>query len=119
MQDIILVCKECGKKFVFSAEEQEMLAKHGITALPAKCIPCRKAKRDASYAQGITEILQNPQQHEVTCRLCGRVFVTLLKNVLPDAAKFCRLCAPKQFDAIHPKEDIALNQGLGYPKYKA
>lgn len=86
MQDIILVFKECGQKFVFSAEEQEFFAQRGITSKPIKCISCRKAKREAGRTQAMAEILHNPESHEVKCRLCGRVYVTMLKNVVHDVA---------------------------------
>ena len=42
----------------------------------------------------------------------------MLKNVVPDVAKVCPLCAAKEFETIYSKEDLALNRGLGYPKYK-
>jgi hypothetical protein len=118
MEDMILVCRECGQKFVFTKEEQEFCRSHGIKSLPVKCVPCRKAKREQNYAEAMTKVLQNPGEYEVMCRVCGRYYVTILKQVIPDAAKVCPLCAPKEFETVYPKEDLALNKGLGYPKYK-
>ena len=63
-------------------------------------------------------ILQNPELFEVRCRVCGKVFVTMYNKVLPDVAKVCQVCAPEEFGMTHPKEDLVLNQSLGYPKYK-
>ncbi len=115
MQDIILVCGECGGKFVLTAEEQAFCASHGISR-PSKCNACRKARRDTDRLQAVTEALRDPGRWEVPCRVCGRVYLTTLARVIPDAAKVCPLCAPDVFSTVYPKEDLALNQALGYPK---
>lgn len=118
MEDIILVCKECGQKFVFSAEEQEFYARNGFKSQPTKCLACRKAKKAESELEATLEILRNPEKYEVKCRICGRVFVTMYNQVLPAVALICPLCAPEEFELIHPQADLTLNQRLGYPKYK-
>ena len=36
-EDKTLVCKECGKEFVFSASEQEFYESKGFTNEPGRC----------------------------------------------------------------------------------
>ena len=51
-EDKTLVCKECGKDFVFTAGEQEFYAEKGFENEPARCRDCRdcfNAKRAARF----------------------------------------------------------------------
>ena len=45
MEDITLVCKDCGKEFVFTAGEQEFYKEKGLENQPKRCPECRKAKK--------------------------------------------------------------------------
>ena len=46
MQDKKIVCKDCGKEFVFTAGEQEFYKLKGFSE-PKKCKDCReKAKKE-------------------------------------------------------------------------
>ncbi len=42
--DKTLHCLDCGKEFVFSANEQEVYAKKGLTNEPVRCKACRDAR---------------------------------------------------------------------------
>lgn len=44
MEDKTLVCKDCGKQFVFTARDQEFFTSKNFVE-PKRCIPCRKAKK--------------------------------------------------------------------------
>ena len=44
-QDKTLVCKDCGKEFVFSAGEQAFYAEKGFENDPVRCPECRKARK--------------------------------------------------------------------------
>jgi len=46
MKDETLVCKDCGKDFIFTVGEQEFYAEKGFTNKPARCKECRSAKKD-------------------------------------------------------------------------
>ncbi len=46
MEDIKIVCKDCGKEFTFSAGEQEFYAQKGFSN-PVRCAECRKARKAA------------------------------------------------------------------------
>ena len=45
MTDKTLVCKDCGKEFVFTAGEQEFYKEKGFTNEPTRCKPCRDANK--------------------------------------------------------------------------
>lgn len=46
-EDKTLVCKDCGKEFVFSAGEQEFYAEKGFQNEPIRCKDCRIARKTA------------------------------------------------------------------------
>jgi hypothetical protein len=46
-QDKTIICKDCGKEFVFTVGEQEFYEKNGLTHEPVRCSDCRKAKKQA------------------------------------------------------------------------
>ena len=45
--DKIITCKECGKEFVFTANEQAFYAEKGFTNEPQRCKACRDARKNA------------------------------------------------------------------------
>ena len=45
MEDIILVCKDCGKEFVWTVGEQQFYKEKGFTNQPVRCLDCRRAKK--------------------------------------------------------------------------
>ena len=49
-EDKTLVCKECGKEFVFTAGEQEFYAERGFQNEPQRCKSCRDARKNAPVA---------------------------------------------------------------------
>ena len=50
-EDKTLVCKECGKEFVFTAGEQEFYAEKGFQNEPQRCRDCRQARKNANHPQ--------------------------------------------------------------------
>ena len=46
-EDKVLVCKECGQEFVFTAGEQAFYAERGFQNEPQRCKPCRDARKNA------------------------------------------------------------------------
>ncbi|MEG1510266.1 MAG: zinc-ribbon domain-containing protein [Clostridia bacterium] len=46
MEDKTLVCKDCGKEFVFTAGEQEFYKEKGFENEPTRCPDCRKARKN-------------------------------------------------------------------------
>lgn len=66
-EDKTLVCKDCGKEFIFTAGEQEFYAEKGFQNEPLRCKECRdarKASRGTSNGQR--------EMYETVCAECGR-----------------------------------------------
>ena len=62
-EDKTLVCKECGKEFVFTAGEQEFYAERGVQNEPQRCKACRDARKTAT---------RGPREYfTATCAACG------------------------------------------------
>ncbi|NLG85553.1 MAG: zinc-binding protein [Firmicutes bacterium] len=82
MEDKVLTCRSCGTSFVFSREEQEFFARHGLHHEPKHCRECRQARRAASVNTGPVEVL---------CACCG---AATLVPFFPRGEKpiFCRAC---------------------------
>ncbi|MGI6706567.1 MAG: zinc-ribbon domain containing protein [Clostridia bacterium] len=66
-EDKTLVCKECGKEFIFTAGEQEFYAERGFQNEPARCKPCRDARKLSRNGEGRREM------YEAVCADCGGV----------------------------------------------
>lgn len=45
MADRTLVCKDCGREFVFTEGEQQFYTEKGFTNEPTRCKDCRAAKK--------------------------------------------------------------------------
>ena len=64
-EDKTLVCKECGKEFVFTAGEQEFYAERGFQNEPQRCKACRDARKNAA---------RGPREYfTAVCAACGAV----------------------------------------------
>lgn len=46
-KDKTIVCKDCGKEFIFSVGEQEFFEEKGFTNEPVRCAECRAKKKNA------------------------------------------------------------------------
>jgi CxxC-x17-CxxC domain-containing protein len=64
MQDQTLVCKDCGKQFVWTVGEQEFYQQKGFTNPPARCPDCRKLKKQ--------QMRSDRKMYDVTCANCGQ-----------------------------------------------
>lgn len=47
MEDKKIVCKDCGKEFVFTVGEQDFYKDKGLDNEPKRCLECRRARRQA------------------------------------------------------------------------
>ncbi|MBE6071330.1 MAG: cytochrome C551 [Clostridium butyricum] len=45
MEDRTLVCKDCGKEFIFTVGEQEFFKEKGFDNDPVRCPDCRRARK--------------------------------------------------------------------------
>ena len=45
MEDKKIICKDCGKEFIFTVGEQEFFKEKGFENDPVRCLECRKARK--------------------------------------------------------------------------
>lgn len=83
--DKVLTCTDCGLKFVFSAQEQEVHARRGYEHEPKRCPPCREDARKRRLPPGA--------MHLTICAGCG-VETTLAWVPPPGRRVFCDACRP-------------------------
>lgn len=63
-QDKVLICKECGKEFIWAAGEQEFYAEKGFASEPQRCKECREARKQAR---------RTPRaMYDAICANCGK-----------------------------------------------
>ncbi len=62
-EDKTIVCKECGKEFVFTAGEQEFYAEKGFQNEPQRCKECRNARKNAAKQERV--------KYTAVCAKCG------------------------------------------------
>lgn len=66
--DKIIVCKDCGTEFTFTANEQQFFADKGFTNEPLRCKPCRDARKQNSRGNGGN----TRQMFDAVCAECGK-----------------------------------------------
>ncbi|MBT4512932.1 MAG: zinc-binding protein [Chloroflexi bacterium] len=65
--DKTLVCRDCGREFIFTSGEQEFYESRGLLNEPRRCQECRQVKKRGSYGQQ-----QGPREmHKTVCASCG------------------------------------------------
>ncbi len=88
-EDRVLVCKECGAEFPFTASEQEFYAEKGFQNDPARCPECRaNRKRQRNSSRGERELFN------VVCASCG-VETQVPFRPTEDRPVYCRDCYQK------------------------
>ena len=92
-EDKTLVCKECGKEFVFTAGEQEFYAERGFQNEPQRCKACRDARKNAA---------RGPREYfTAVCAACGgEAKVPTVRSTAASASPRCALSSNscKRFD---------------------
>lgn len=63
-QDKVLICKDCGAEFVFTAGEQEFYADKGFKNEPIRCKACRSSRKNAN--RGGERVM-----YDAVCAQCG------------------------------------------------
>jgi len=79
-----LICKECERKFIFSASEQEFFRKKGFQHEPARCPECRRKKRQQLEKEMV----------EIVCSQCGKKTKALI-DIKKNTPVYCRECFEK------------------------
>ena len=63
-EDKTLICRDCGREFVFTAGEQEFYAEKGFQNEPVRCRECRNNRKNASRNE-------TREMHDAVCADCG------------------------------------------------
>jgi CxxC-x17-CxxC domain-containing protein len=50
--DRTLVCRDCGREFIFTAGEQDFYASKGLTNDPVRCSSCRSSRKSSGMGGG-------------------------------------------------------------------
>ena len=82
-EDKVLVCKDCGAEFTFTAGEQEFYAEKGFQNEPTRCKACRQARKNAARGPRVS--------YEAVCSQCGASF-TLPFEPKTDKPVYCDSC---------------------------
>ncbi len=103
--DRMLVCRDCGSRFPFTAGEQAFYAGRGFLNDPARCCNCRNLRKPGAEPAAHRYVHYGPfasfggrsprQMHPATCGRCGQMTEV---PFLPrgDRAVFC----PECFNAV-------------------
>lgn len=94
MEDKTLVCKECGSEFVFTVQEQQFYAEKGFQNEPARCLTCRRARKQQMNSRSKADGRGERQFYTATCANCG---VETQVPFKPTGVKpvYCRDCFQK------------------------
>ncbi len=99
-QDQNLQCVECGKTFIFTAQEQIFYQKKEFQNLPKRCVDCRAKKKFQQSISSSKKFKQNtsseslPSRQPVSCSRCGKLFVPPFDPKV-GMSIFCRECYKK------------------------
>lgn len=100
-QDKILICRDCGAEFVWSAGEQEFFAQKGFDKPPTRCPECRKKRRTERDGKPAASAAVNngPKQlYPIVCANCGKTGEVPFK---PESANIlCADCFRKQHTVV-------------------
>ena len=91
--DRMLVCRNCGREFAFTAGEQEFYQLKGLMNEPGRCPECRAARKAERGGGGMGGLEPRPRRemHPVVCAECG---ADALVPFLPrgDKPVYCSPC---------------------------
>ena len=82
-EDKTLICKECGKEFVFTAGEQEFYASKGFENEPQRCKACRQNRKNAAKPER--------EMYTAVCAACGKEATVPFKP-REDRPVYCSEC---------------------------
>lgn len=92
-QDKVLVCKDCGSEFTFTAGEQEFYSKKGFENEPSRCKTCRDARKSQSPRGSSSK--SHREMYEAICAECGKTTRVPFKPHLGKPV-YCSECFAKR-----------------------
>ncbi len=106
-QDRVLMCRECGKEFLFSAGEQAFYAEKGFQHQPSRCKDCRGGRRTSMGSErGSTG---ERQLFSAVCTACGKETQVPFKPT-PGKPVYCRDCYSKRGGRSGQRSPMATGQ---------
>lgn len=90
-KDKVLVCKDCGAEFTFTAGEQAFYAEKGFQNEPSRCKACRDARKRSRDNGGYASSRETREMYTATCAACGRVAEVPFRPH-DDRPVYCRDC---------------------------
>lgn len=79
LEDKILTCKDCKRKFIFTVKEQKDYGQKGWQD-PVRCRYCRRQKKILNLALQDGVKISDEVQFSEVCSKCGRAFYTKIKK---------------------------------------
>jgi CxxC-x17-CxxC domain-containing protein len=67
LQDKALVCRDCGKEFIFTVGEQEFYLSRGLEREPSRCPECRAERRRGRFGERGPRVM-----YPAICAACGK-----------------------------------------------
>jgi CxxC-x17-CxxC domain-containing protein len=87
-EDQVLVCRDCGKTFIFSLGGQELGPADSLREAPKRCRACRDKSRKEGARMG-------DGQHPAICWSCQKPVLVPFKPA-PGRPVYCRVCYTTQ-----------------------
>lgn len=108
-QDRVLVCRDCGQDFTFSAGEQAFYASRGLTNSPGRCASCRAIRK--SQQGGGPQQRPRTEMYPTICASCGRE-TTVPFIPREDRPVYCSDCYQAQrANRVPRQQDYSYNYG--------
>ena len=100
LPDLMLICRDCGKEFSFTASQQAAHSRKGFTNQPTRCLGCWSNGRTARTAtRAITRNIPSGDKgktYPAVCAICG-VDTTLPFKPTHDRPGYCQNCFRSRF----------------------
>ena len=68
LADKTLVCRDCGREFIFTVGEQEFYLSRGLVNEPGRCSECRASRR----RERSSDYGESRRSYSVVCAGCGQ-----------------------------------------------
>lgn len=85
-QDKTLICRDCGREFIWTAGEQEFYAEKGFSNEPKRCKECREARQKGGKPAR--------ELYDAVCAACGKPCKVPFKPT-GDRPVYCSECFSK------------------------